>query len=171
MSRRNPTPTPRRTTKITVPDRVGPHVKLLFTEMRRQNITYDEVEIGSGVRRAALKAWRHKNRPNLDSIEAALGFLGWDFVPVPRAKVLPPEIVEELRDVAARLDSTVPATVQALVEIVTGIHARFGERPSANPPAGASDAREPRQAPAKRRPRAIPHPDQGALPGLSHAVH
>ena len=55
--------------------------------------------------------------------------------------------------------------------MVTGIHARFAERPSAAYPAGASDAREAPQAPAKRRPRVTLHPDQDALPGLSLAVH
>ena len=65
-----------------------------------------------------------------------------------RAKVLPAEIVKSLHDAAARLD----ATVQALVEIVTGIHARFGERPSASHPVGASDARGAPQAPAKPPP-------------------
>lgn len=125
-TRRNPEMRKRPAT-ITIPERVGPHVKLLFTEMRRQNVTYDEVEEGSGVRRAALKAWRHKNRPGLESIEAALGFLGYDFVPVPRAKVLPPETVAELREAAARLNLDMPATVKVLVEIVTGIHDRFGD--------------------------------------------
>lgn len=116
---------------MTVPERAGAHVKLLFAEMKRQNKIYDEVEEGSGVRRAALKAWRHKNRPNLDSIEAVFGFLGWDFVPIARAKVLPPEIVEALRPVADRFKLDMPATVQALVEVVTGIHSRFGEQPCA----------------------------------------
>ncbi|WP_204165291.1 hypothetical protein [Methylobacterium radiodurans] len=80
-SRRNPEPRRRRPSTVTVPEGVSPHVKLLFAEMRQLNVTYDEVEEGSRVRRAALKAWRHKNRPNLGSIEAALGFVGWDFVP------------------------------------------------------------------------------------------
>ncbi len=97
-------------------------MKLVFAEMRRQNITYDDVEYGSGVRRAALKAWRHKNRPSLESIEAALGFLGFDFVPIPRSKILPKEIVAELQPIADRLGLTMDQTIQALFEIVAGIH-------------------------------------------------
>lgn len=169
MSRRHPEPKKRRPSTVTIPERAGPHVKLLFSEMRRLNITYDEVEEGSGVRRVAMKAWRHKNRPNLDSIEAALGFLGWDFVPVPREKALPSEVVTELREVAARLDLTMPQTVQHLVEIVTGIHDRFGA--STRPEAVPTPARAPDPAP-RRRPRFIPHPDQAAFFEVSsHVVH
>jgi hypothetical protein len=125
MSRRDPQRRKRRTT-ITVPSRVGPHVKLVFTEMGRLNVTYDEMEEGSGVRRAALKAWRHKNYPALQSIEAALGFLGYDFIPVPRAKSLPPEVVEALKPAVETLGLSMPETIKALVEIVAGIHERFG---------------------------------------------
>ncbi|WP_311276122.1 hypothetical protein [Methylobacterium sp. WCS2018Hpa-22] len=163
MSRRNPDKRKRPAT-ITVPDRVGPHVRLLFTEMRRQNVTYDEVEEGSGVRRAALKAWRHKNRPSLESIEAALGFLGFDLVPIPRAKVLPAEIVAEIREVAARLDLDMPATVKLIVEVVAGIHARFGEVATDEAPTVA-------EAPPRRRSRLFPHPDQCSLLEIANVVH
>jgi transcriptional regulator with XRE-family HTH domain len=119
----------KRQTTVTIPERVGLHVKLVFAEMKRQNKTYDAVEEGSGVRRAALKAWRHKNRPSLESIEAALGFLGYDFVPIPRSKVLPAEVVAELQPIAERLALDMPATVQALLAITTGIHSRFASGP------------------------------------------
>jgi hypothetical protein len=66
-------------------------------------------------------------------LEAVLGFLGFDFVPIPRAKVLPAETVADLREAAARLDLDMPATVKLLVEVVTGIHARFGEVANADP--------------------------------------
>ncbi|EIZ85440.1 hypothetical protein WYO_1806 [Methylobacterium sp. GXF4] len=128
-SHRKLSPKRRRASTVTVPERVGPHVKLVFAEMKRLGQTYDAVEAGSGVNRPTIKAWRHKNRPNLDSIEAVLGFLGWDFLPVPRASALPREVEAELRDVAARLDLDMKATVQALVEIIAGIHGRFGEAP------------------------------------------
>lgn len=114
-----------RKTKVTVPERVGPHVRLVFSEMQRQNRTYDDMQDGSGVQRATVKAWRHKNRPSLESIEAALGFLGYDFVPVPRADVLPPEIVTRLRPIADDLGMSMPSAVRALVEVVTGIHSRI----------------------------------------------
>ncbi|GJD31439.1 hypothetical protein PMNALOAF_2698 [Methylobacterium adhaesivum] len=170
MSRRHPEPKKLRPSTITIPDRVGPHVKLVFAEMRRLGQTYDNVEAGSGVNRPTIKAWRHKNRPNLDSIEAVLGFLGWDFVPVPRSKVLPAEVENELRDVAARLDLTMPQTIQALVEVVTGIHGRFGSGPHA-----AESARTPERSvePApRRRARPVIHPDQATFfEAASHAVH
>ncbi|MEY9557459.1 hypothetical protein ABIF67_011582 [Bradyrhizobium japonicum] len=110
---------------VTMPERVGPHVKLVFAEMARLRVTYDETEEGSGVRRASIKAWRRKNKPGLESLEAVLGFLGWDFVAVPRAKVLPEEVRVELQPIADKLGLTMPQTVTALIEIVTGIHERF----------------------------------------------
>lgn len=117
QNRRRPEPKKRRPTTITVPSRVGPHVRLVFTEMQRQNITYDEVEEGSGFRRAGLKAWRHKNRPNLDSIEAVLNYLGWEIVPVPTARVLPEEIVEALQPIADRLGLEIPYALNLVAEI------------------------------------------------------
>lgn len=119
---RNPRPKARRPTKVTVPERVSPFVKLLFSEMQRRNVIYDEVEEGSGVRRAALKAWRHKNRPNLDSIEAALGFMGFEFVPLPQARVLPEAIVAELRPIATRLGIAMPEAVRLTAEIAYRDH-------------------------------------------------
>ncbi|PYF02551.1 hypothetical protein BJ122_11150 [Rhodopseudomonas faecalis] len=116
---------------VTMPERVGPHVKLVFAEMARLRFTYDEVEEGSGVRRASMKAWRKKNRPGLESLEAVLGFLGWDFIAVPRAKALPEEVVAELKPIADKLSLTMPQTVAALIEIVTGIHDRFPAHPRA----------------------------------------
>lgn len=121
-TRRNPAPPVRRGSRITIPERVGPHVKLVFATMQRQRITYDEVEIGSGVNRPSIKAWRHKNRPNLDSIEAVLGFLGWDLVPLPRETVIPPEIVARLRPLAKELGLAMPDAVRLMGEIATRDH-------------------------------------------------
>lgn len=147
----------KRQTTVTVPDRVGPHVKLVFAEMRRQNRTYDDVEFGSGVRRAALKAWRSKNRPSLESIEAALGFLGYDLTPIPRAAVLPPAVAAELQPIADRLGLSMEATVKALVEIVTGIHRRFGDAEALKPESVVVAFRP------KRARRFAVHPDQPPL--------
>ncbi|WP_292500888.1 hypothetical protein [Methylobacterium sp.] len=97
-------------------------MKLVFAEMARQRVTYDEVAAGSGVLRSTLKAWRHKNRPSLDALEAVLGFLGWDFVPVPREKRLPAEVLQALRPAVDATGLTMPVAVQALVEIVADIH-------------------------------------------------
>lgn len=111
-----------RTSTVTIPERVGPHVKLVFAEMRRQSQTYDLVEAGSGVNRPTIKAWRHKNRPNLDSIEAVLGHLNFEFVPIPTARALPLEIVEELRPIAERLDLTMPDAIRLAAEIAYREH-------------------------------------------------
>ena len=118
FSRRNPE-RKRRPSTLTIPERACPHVRFVFAEMRRQGITYDALEEKSGVLRATLKAWRHKNYPSLPTLEAALGFLGWDFVPVPRGRALPPDLVAELAPIAERLGLTMPAVVEALVEIVS----------------------------------------------------
>lgn len=124
MSRRLTKPKPKRAS-VTIPERAGPHVKLVFAEMARQGFTYDAVEERSGVLRPTIKAWRHRNAPSLTSMEAVLGVLGFDFVPIPRAKVLPPEVVAELQPIAERLGLTMPDTVRALAEIVAGIHHRL----------------------------------------------
>lgn len=147
---------------VTMPDRVGPHVKLVFAEMARLRVTYDEVEIGSGVRRATVKAWRKKNRPGLESVEAVLGFLGWDFVAVPRAKVLPDEIRAELQPLADKLGLTMPQATTALIEIVCGIHERF---PFLRDPT----ALRPVRFRSRRKERAV-HPDQNMLMELNDAA-
>ncbi len=141
---------------VTMPDRVGPHVKLVFAEMARLRVTYDETEEGSGVRRASIKAWRRKNKPGLESLEAVLGWLGWDFVAVPRAKTLPDEVRAELQPIADKLGLSMPQTVLALVEIVTGIHERF---PFLRDPTAVKPVR----FKGKRKERLTVHPDQHAL--------
>lgn len=141
---------------VTMPDRVGPHVKLVFAEMARLRFTYDETEEGSGVRRASIKAWRRKNKPGLESLEAVLGFLGWDFVAVPRAKALPEEVRAELQPIADKLGLTMPQTITALIEIVTGIHERF---PFLRDPT----AIKPVRFKSRRKERPTVHPDQHAL--------
>lgn len=103
---------------ITIPERVGPHVRLVFSEMQRRYLRYQDVADGSGIRLAALKAWRRKNRPSLESIEAVLGYLGYDFVPVPREGTLPPEFDRELRALAERAGVDMPTTFRALIEVM-----------------------------------------------------
>lgn len=129
FSRRNPE-RKRRPSTLTIPQRVDPRVQLVFAEMRRQNVTYDDVEEKSGVLRTTVKAWRTKNKPGLESIDAVFGYLGWAFVPIPRERALPPELVAELRPIADRLGLTMPATIEALAAIAAGI-------PRHAPPAAA----------------------------------
>ncbi|MDP4022060.1 hypothetical protein Q8W71_05460 [Methylobacterium sp. NEAU 140] len=121
-SRRNPEPKPKRPSTITIPERAGPHVKLVFAEMRRQGQSYWDIEGKSGVQKATLKAWRHKNRPNLESIEAVLGALNYEFVPLPTERALPPEIVEALRPIAERLDLTIPTAIRLAAEVAYRDH-------------------------------------------------
>lgn len=103
--------------------------------MRRLNITYDDVEYGSGVRRAALKAWRNKNKPSHESLTAVLSFLGFDYLPIPRAKALPLALMAELQPIAAKLEMSMPETIKALTAIVSGIYDRFGAASSPAPEA------------------------------------
>ncbi len=104
---------------VTMPTHgVGPHVKLVFAEMSRQRVTYDALEERSGVRRATVKAWRRKNRPGLESLEAALATLGFGFVPVAALEALPsPELAGELTALALKLRMNIPQTWTALIDI------------------------------------------------------
>ncbi|WP_438275126.1 hypothetical protein [Nitrobacter sp.] len=129
---------------VTTPDRgVSPHVKLVFAEMARLHVTYDELEVGSGVRRPTVKQWRRKNRPSLESLEAVLGFLGWSLCPVPALETLTADTAGELVTIAKKLDLTMPQTMAALIAI--GVeqkllcmsaeekHAALAEREARNP--------------------------------------
>jgi|GEM_PF-1778903 len=91
MSKRKPERQPL-PSKITVPRRCHPAAKIVFAEMRRQNVTYDELEYRSGVLKSTFKAWRTNNKPGLESIQAALGALGWEFLPMPRLENLPESV-------------------------------------------------------------------------------
>jgi hypothetical protein len=46
-----------------------------------------------------------------------LGFLGWDFVPVPALETLPPELAGELTTLALKLQKSMPETFSALLNI------------------------------------------------------
>ncbi|WP_051462711.1 hypothetical protein [Bradyrhizobium sp. URHA0013] len=103
---------------VTMPDRVGPHVKLVFAEMARQKLRYLDVAERSGVQHATLKAWRKKNRPGLESVEAVLATLGYGLVPVPALEVLPhPELAGELTALALKMRMSIPQTFSALIDI------------------------------------------------------
>lgn len=67
--------------------------------------------------RLTIKAWRHKNRTKLDSVEAVLVHLNFEFVPLPTARALSPEIVEALRPIAERLDLTMPDAIRLTAEV------------------------------------------------------
>jgi hypothetical protein len=100
----------RRKSKITIPDRCHPLAKMVFAEMARQRVTYDELEWTSGVLRSTFKAWRTHNRPGLESIEAALGALGWVVTVSPAEHTIPAELRADLQALVAKHGlSTLPA--------------------------------------------------------------
>ncbi|WP_334374546.1 hypothetical protein [Bradyrhizobium sp. AZCC 1719] len=80
-------------------------------------MTYDSLEERSGVRRASVKAWRKKNRPGLESVEAVLATLGFGFCPVPSLEALPAELAGELTALALKLRLNIPQTWAALIDI------------------------------------------------------
>ena len=102
---------------VTVPERVGAHVRQFFAEMRRQGRVYDDIQESSGVLRATMKSWRHRSYPSLPSIEAAFNSLGWDFVPVPAIEILPADIAADLSALAERMRTGLPETWTALLDI------------------------------------------------------
>src|SRR4051812_13047768 len=88
---------------VTMPScSVGPHVRLVFSEMARQQVTYESLDESSGVRRASVKAWRRKNAPGQASLEAVLAALGFAFVPTPALEVLPAALAGELTALALK---------------------------------------------------------------------
>lgn len=68
--------------------------------MRDQGVTYDELEWRSGVLKSTFKAWRTDNRPGIESMQAALGALGWRLVPCPPLASLPPETQAALEEIS-----------------------------------------------------------------------
>jgi hypothetical protein len=94
---------PPRPSKITIPERCDPRAKIVFALMREQGVTYDELEYRSGVLRSTFKAWRTNNKPGLDTLEAALGALGWSLLAVPNdASRLPDTVREGLKALSAQ---------------------------------------------------------------------
>jgi hypothetical protein len=101
--------TPRRQpSKVTIPERAHPLAKAVFAEMKRQRVTYDDLEWRAGVLRSTFKSWRTVSIPGLDTIEAALGALGWSVLPVPKASTLPEGLRADLEAVAAKHCTSLP---------------------------------------------------------------
>jgi hypothetical protein len=88
----------KRPSKITVPEKANPLARLVFAEMRRQGVTYADLEWKSGVLISTFKAWRTDNSPGLTSIEATLGALGWTLVPVPTLDRLAPALLDQIQE-------------------------------------------------------------------------
>lgn len=69
--------------RVTIPEQAHPLVRFIFHEMRRQQVTYYEQSERSGLSRETLTAWRKRSKPDLESLEAALGVLGYGLMPMP----------------------------------------------------------------------------------------
>lgn len=96
-SQAEPEPQP---SKITVPRKAHPAAQIVFAEMKRQGVTYDELEYRAGVLKSTFKAWRTHNSPGLESMQAALGALGWEFLPIPKLDHIPAEVRAKLAEAA-----------------------------------------------------------------------
>jgi hypothetical protein len=107
-----------RVSRITIPQRAHPVVRFFYGEMRRQNVTYEEVEHCSGVYRQSFKAWRHSNKPGFESLEAVLGTLGWQLLPVPHVSKLPETLQTELRRLADNFKIEVPELAKEMIGMV-----------------------------------------------------
>jgi hypothetical protein len=124
-TRRNPEVKKSRRMRVTVPEHAGPHVRLVFAEMRRQGVNYFEMESRSGTQKATVKAWRHKNAPSMPNLEACLNVLGWSLIPVPDERVIDADILEELKPIADRLGLSLGDAVQFATEIAIGRHSNL----------------------------------------------
>ncbi|RYH64467.1 MAG: hypothetical protein EON54_06530, partial [Alcaligenaceae bacterium] len=109
---RRPQPT-RYRRSVTMPVGVSPPVTLLFGEMRRLLLTYDEVQEASGTTRATMKAWRKKNAPSLEAIQACLNSVGYLFVPSPMLEIQPPDIAADIGALAAKMKLSMPEAFAA----------------------------------------------------------
>jgi hypothetical protein len=101
----------------TMPAGVQPIVRVIFAEIARQNLRYQDVEDFSGVRRASLKSWRRRTRPSWESVQSVLSVLGFGFVPTPALQVLPAELAGEFPALAMKLEKNLPETFNALVDL------------------------------------------------------
>lgn len=102
---------------VTMPAGVGPHVRLVFSEMARQHLRYVDVSDASGIRHPTIKQWRRKNKPSLESLEAVLATLGWCLTATPALQTLPPEMAGWIATLAAKMGRTMPETMAALIDI------------------------------------------------------
>lgn len=146
-----PPPVPR-ASRVTVPTRCHPAAKIVFAEMNRQGKTYDELSHYSGVQITTIKAWRTNNRPGLETLEAALGALGWAFLPVPAMDKVPATVREGLKALAEQWGDENALLCQLLATV--------SQAPIMQP-AGKAEGVVATIRPKRRR--GAVHPDQVAL--------
>lgn len=110
-------PRPRRHRRsVTIPENVSAPVRLVFAEMARLAITYDELEESSGTRRATLKAWRRRTTPGLANIEACLNSMGLSFCVAPLLQIQPPEVAALMGELSATMRVSMPEAFAALLD-------------------------------------------------------
>jgi len=148
-----------RPSKITVPKRCHPAAKIVFAEMRRQGITYDELEFRSGVLKSTFKAWRTHNKPGLESVQAVLGALGWEFLPIPRMENVPPAVAELIRKAAETWSDEDAVLCEVIAEIATSPRVERARLLASSAPVVPFPAT--RRQPARRK--KTTHPDQTGL--------
>ncbi len=81
-ARFEPLRTPRRRRR-TVPTarRAHPHVRTLFALVDQHQMAISDLAAKPGLEAATIWQWARSNSPNLTSLEAALGVLGYRLVP------------------------------------------------------------------------------------------
>lgn len=97
-----------RPSKITIPEHCHPLAKVVFAEMRRQGVTYDELEHRSGVLRSTAKEWRKGVLAGVASLDSVLGALGWRLSAIPFASTLPPSLWADLAKLLDRHAEALP---------------------------------------------------------------
>ncbi len=61
----------------------SPNVRALFTEMRKQGITWDKMSRRSGIARRTLSGWAYDARqPDAGLLDAAFEVLGMELIPI-----------------------------------------------------------------------------------------
>lgn len=87
-----------RPSRITIPPRAHPLVRLAYLLMKNTATTYSECEWRSGVLMQTLKSWRSEKRPGIASIEAVLGVWGWRLLPCPPLEDVPAHVMQKLEE-------------------------------------------------------------------------
>lgn len=129
----------RRPSRISVPPHAHPFSRLVFAEMRRQNVSYAELEWRSGILGTTVKEWRVSKTPSLQSIQATLGALGFGVAPYPRIETLPPHV----REMAEELGQHFFADEHALAAAVAATISFPGARSNGDEPAPRLSYRTP----------------------------
>lgn len=62
--------------RLVVPKHAHPFVRMLIRELNRKDMTMHELADESGVHVRTIQAWRHKNLPKIDLLEACFNVLG-----------------------------------------------------------------------------------------------